>query len=183
MAIFSEERDKGSMDYKALITLLKEENQVDQDVFLLSNHNGELLNHIHKNLLDANVFSVHLVKRVNQELRKIPGERVRYDWITMSSHLFLDRMNSMNAYFERESRGRKAGQLKSIAQTILHLDPDEITITKEPILLADDEEALHPTLLKRSVVRRILSGFLVFRELPRDQIIKYLERAFAHSRV
>ena len=76
------------MDYKALITLLKEENQVDQDVFLLSNHNGELLNHIHKNLLDANVFSVHLVKRVNQELRKIPGERVRYDWITMSSQLF-----------------------------------------------------------------------------------------------
>lgn len=166
------------MDYKALIDLFKEENQAVQDVFLLSNHNGELLNHNHNNLLDVKTFSVEMVNRVNQQLMKIPGESLTYDWIIIDPQLFLDRMNSMIAYFEQEDRTRDAMQLKGITQTILHLDPNEITVTKKPNVFADEEEVLHPDLLKRPLIRRVLSGFVVFRELQLDEIVRRLEQVF-----
>ena len=166
------------MDYKDLITLLKEEAQPEQDVFLLSNHNGELLNHLHQNLLDLKDFSIDIMKQVNQQLIQMPVENVTYDWITLDPQLFLDRINSMILYFEHERRKKEAMQLKGIVQTVLHLEPNEITIKKDPILLADNEEVLHPDLLKRPIIRRVLSGFVVFRELPRETVVSKLEKCF-----
>ena len=84
----------------------------------------------------------------------------------------------MILYFESERRKKEAMQLKGIAQTIMHLEPNEITIKKDPILLVDNEEALHPDLLKRPIIRRVLSGFLVFREIYRDAIVEHLEKVF-----
>lgn len=166
------------MNYKDLITLIKEEKQSEQDVFLLSNHNGELLNHLHENLLDLNSFSIDIMKQVNQQLLQLPAENVSYDWITLDPQLFLDRLDSMILYFESERRKKEAMQLKGIAQTVMHLEPNEITIKKDPILLVDNEEALHPDLLKRPIIRRVLSGFLVFREIYRDAIVEHLEKVF-----
>lgn len=164
------------MDYEEFLDLLKREEDDEEEVYFLSNHNGELLNQFHQNLLDARRFSVDLIHSVNQKLCQIPSETERYDSIKLDQGLVLDRLTALARYYEDSDQERDASRIKGMIQSLIHMDSDQedVTITKEPNLLVGDQEALHPDLLKRSFIRRILSGFVVFREIPIDELLKIL---------
>ena len=165
------------MEYEKFLDLLKREEDPEEEVYFLSNHNGELLNQFHQNLLDARRFSVDLIHSVNQKLCQISAQTERYDSIQLDQGLVLDRLSALAKYYEKSGQERDASRIKGMIQSLIHMenDQEDVTITKEPKLLIGEEEALHPDLLKRSFIQRILSGFVVFREIPMEEVLKVLD--------
>ena len=168
-------------EYKDLIDLVKQDDYSEQDVYLLSNHNGELFGQNHLNILDARSFSIDLIHEVNHRLLTIPGKNVTYDTLELDQEAFVDRIDSLAAYYKEMGDFRNHGVLKGIEQTVLHLEPGYVTIKKSPNLLVKDQEILHHNLLKNSFIRRVLSGFVTFREVPRKDILNLLQHIFASS--
>ncbi len=114
-------------EYKDLIDLVKQDDYSEQDVYLLSNHNGELFGQNHLNILDARSFSIDLIHEVNHRLLTIPGKNVTYDTLELDQEAFVDRIDSLAAYYKEIGDFRNHGVLKGIEQTVLHLEPGSAT--------------------------------------------------------
>ncbi len=152
-----------------------------QDVYFLSNTNGELLNFQDQNLLDSKTFPVHFINEINQKILQIPGERISYEEKEIPSSLFLDRLESLIILFANQGFRKETKFLTGIIQTITYLNVNSLVVTKKPNLFSkegeDLEEILHPNVLKIPLVRRALSGFVIFREIPRSNILELFQKA------
>ena len=162
--------------YERFFDLIRQQGNDVQDVYLLSNVNGELLNSQHQNLLDSRNFSLEFINEINQKLTQIPGERLVYDKLEISSSLFLERLHALIFLFENQGWNKETKFLSGVSQTITYLNINDLVVTKKPNLFShegeDLEEILHPNLLKIPLVRRTLSGFVMFREIPRLDILE-----------
>jgi len=162
--------------HERFFELIRQQGNEVQDVYLLSNVNGELLNSQHQNLLDSRNFPIDFVNEINQKLIQLPGERLVYDELEISSSLFLERLHALIFLFENQGWKKETKFLNDISQTITYLDLNNLIVTRKPNLFSheeeDLEEILHPNLLKIPLVRRILSGFVLFREVPRLDVIE-----------
>ena len=161
--------------YERFFDLIRQQGNDVQDVYLLSNVNSELLSSQHQNLLDSRNFSLEFINEINQKLTQIPGERLVYDELEISSSIFLERLHALIFLFEKQGRNKETKFLSGVAQTINYLNINDLVVTKKPNLFSheeeDLEEILHPNLLKMPLVRRTLSGFVMFREIPRLDIL------------
>ncbi len=150
-----------------------------QDVYFLSNTNGELLNSQDQNLLDSKIFSVLFINEINQKLLQIPGESSSYEEKEISSSLFLDRLESLIILFANQGFRKETKFLTGIIQTITYLNVTSLVVTKKPNLFSKEgealEEILHPNVLKIPLVRRTLSGFVIFREIPRINLLEIFQ--------
>lgn len=142
-----------------------------QDFYLLSNINEELLNLQHQNLLDIKNFPIDFINEVNRKLIYMPGDWAVYEEVEISSALFLERLHTLVSLYESHGWKEEIKFLNDIAQKVA--DFNTLVVTKKPGLFSGDgEEILDPNFLKILIVKRTLSGFVMFREIPRDRILR-----------
>ena len=167
-----------------LLEIAEQREQDVQDVYFLSNVNGELLNSQDQNLLDSKTFSVHFINEINQKLLQIPGESISYEEKEISSSLFLDRLESLIILFTNQGFRKEIKFLTGIIQTITYLNVNSLVVTKKLNLFSkegeDLEEILHPNVLKIPLVRQTLSGVVIFREIPRINLLEILQNTSKH---
>ena len=167
------------MEYKKLIEMIHQCDVLNGDAFLLNNHNGELVNSHQENLLDSAIFSVEFVHEINKKLLDIPGFKSDCDSITLGRIQLVNRLDRLSQYYMKTQREQDAEMIDSLAETVFDVDAAEVTVSRSPNIFVVNKK-LHPNIVRRLPVRRVLFGFTIFRRIQTQEILNELECACAH---
>lgn len=159
------------IDYARLLDIILTCPRIRQNPFFFINHNSELLNYNHENILNPAVFSLSTIQEIDERFKKIPtAKSIVFGSITMPKNTFLCRLMGLSIQFQEKGMMEEAKEIIGLIESVTYLNFEEVTITDEPNLFALDNK-LHPDIACKPIVRQVLSGFVCLREILREEVL------------
>ena len=164
-----------NIDYDKFLSRLSKGFRFGKADYVFINDNKEVWGLGEFNLLSAREYSIDTIQEISFFLNKFPGSDVALKEITREPEFISLRLEDLSLYYYLTGRDADDREIRGVMESIKYLKTDFVTITDEPNLFAMDNK-LHPDIISKPIVRRVLYGFLSFRRLEMELVIRELTK-------
>jgi hypothetical protein len=163
------------IDYDKFLSFLSKGFRFGKADYVFINDNKEVWGRTEFNLLSTREYSIDTIQEISFLLNKFPGHDITLKEITREPDFISFRLHDLSLYYYRTGRDAEAKEITEIIESLDYLKPELVTITNEPNLFAMDNK-LHPDIISKPIVRRVLYGFVSFRRLEMELVIRELTK-------
>ena len=163
------------MEYEKLMLWISVGGRFGGSPYVYTNHNKEILGAGHINILDSREFSLKTIQEVSKLFEHFQGTNITHGEVNIKKEVFLMRLGSLRYYYELLGRKNEANEIAGIIESVEEMRASEVTITNEPNLFILDNK-IHPNIVCKPVVRRVLSGFVLLNEISREDVLYELTK-------